>query len=122
MFVSVDMRNRDSGRLNLTNLRAGFRNNFIGVDAASDRSRRESHHAIAEVCAAGKSGKLLGVQNWLAINQHHVATDAQSWDRLCQSSRLCESRSVGHERRRSHDTAGVSLHNAPVHARSEAKV
>ncbi len=113
VFVSVDVRNRDSGRLNLANLRGGFGNNFFGVDAAGDRARRESHHAIAKVCALVRVGSCWASRTgWPSISTTWQPM-LRVRDRLCQLSRLCESRTVGHQRRRSHDAARVSLNDAP---------
>src|ERR1039457_1753727 len=122
MFMSVDVRNGDSRRLNLANLCGGFGGNLIGVDAPGDRARGESHQAIAEGRGAGQRGELLRAQNWPAIDEHDMATDAEFRDRLCQLRGLVESQTISHERRRSYDAARVSLHNGPVHARCEAKI
>ena len=123
VFVGVDVRNGDSRRLNFANLCGGFGGNFVGIDAAGDGARREGEHAIAKVCRQlVREGSCLRAKNRLAVDQHHMAADAQLRDGLCQSSRFCEGRTVGHQRRRSHDAARVSLDDGPVHARSEAKI
>lgn len=122
VFVSVDVRNGDSSRLNLANLCGGFGGDFLGIDAASDRPRRKTEQAIAKAGIARKRGKLLRAKNRPAINQNYMATDAEFWKRLGQSSRLFESPTVGHEGGRSHDAADVSFDDGPVHARSESEV
>ena len=122
MFVRVDVRNNNARGLNLPNLRRGFGGNFVGVHAAGDRARGECHHAIAEVGRAGERGKLLCAQNRLSVGEHNMAADAKFGNRLCQLCRFCERRTIGHQRRRSHDAVRVSLHDGPVHARSEAKI
>src|ERR1700687_56159 len=122
VFVSVDVRNGDSSRLNLANLCGGFGGDFLSIDAASDRARRKSDQPVAKAGIAGKRGKLLRAKNRPAIDQNYMATDAEFWDRFGQLSRLFESRTVGHEGGRRHDPADVSFDDSPVHARSESEV
>src|SRR5579864_665501 len=71
VFVSVDVRNGDSSRLNLANLCGGFGGDFLGIDAASDRARRKSEQPMAKAGVAGKRGKLLRAKNRPAIDQNH---------------------------------------------------
>ena len=97
VFVSVDVRNGDSSRLNLANLCCGFGGDFLGIDAASDRAGRKSEQPIAKAGIVGKRGKFLRTKNRPAIDQNYVATDAEFWERFGQLSRLFESRTIGHE-------------------------
>jgi hypothetical protein len=122
VFVSVDVRNVDSSRLNLANLCGGFRGDFLGIDVASDRARRKSEQPIAKAGIAGKRGKLLRGKNRPAIDQNYMATDAEFWDRFGQLSRLFEGRTIGHEGGRSDNATDVSFNDGPVHARSESEV
>src|SRR5579864_4209508 len=49
MFVSVEVGDSNSCRLNLADLRSGFGSNLIGVDASRDGPRSERHESIAEL-------------------------------------------------------------------------
>jgi hypothetical protein len=70
----------------------------------------------------GQRGKLLCVEDGFAVNQNHMAADAELWRGLRQLHGLSEGATVGHERRRSNDAAGVGFDNGAVHAGGVAEI
>jgi hypothetical protein len=125
VLVSVDVRNRDPGGLNLANLRARFRGDLFGIHSAGDGARREGFQSIAKAWSRGtphQRGNFLSAEDRLAIDQHHMTADAQPWQRLRQLRRFAERRAIGHQRGGCHNSPRVSLDNGPVHARSKTKI
>ncbi len=83
VLVRVEVREIDSGGLNLANLRRSFRGNFFSAYYARDCARRKALHAIAKLMTVGERGNFVGVEHGFAIKQDDMASDAKSRTLLC---------------------------------------
>jgi len=122
VLVGVDVRDDDSGRLNFANLCSGFGRDLVCVHATGDGASGEGRHAIAKVGRGGERWELAGGKNRVAVDEEHMAADAQTREGFSQVHGFGEGGAVGHQRGRGDDSAGVSLDDGPVYARSVAKV
>ena len=52
VFVRVDVRDRNAGRLNLSNLRCDFRRNLAGIHSPGEGASGERLQSIAESAAS----------------------------------------------------------------------
>ena len=116
VLVRVEVREIDSGGLNLANLRRSFRGNFFSAYYARDCARRKALHAIAKLMNFGERGNFAGVEHGLAIKQDDMASDAKSRTLLCEGDRFCERRAIRHQCRGSYDAAGVGFNDGAVYA------
>ena len=122
MFVRVDVRNDNARSLNLAYLGRRFGGYLVGIHLAGNRASGKRHHAVTKVRSRGERGKPFRSQNRISIREDNMAANAELRNGFRQPDRLGKGRTIGHQRRRSYDAACMSLHNRPVHARSEAKI
>ena len=121
VLVAVNMRQRNSPRLNLANLRFHFPLNFFRGNLLADRGHGKMLQAAAEPLRPFcECWKIRRERN--AIDQYDVTS--------CLEARLCIARSiaaslafaVGHERSRSHNAGSIALDDRAVYARGQAKI
>lgn len=123
VLVAVDVRNFDSGRLQLANLCRGFDLQLFGIEASRQGTGSKGFQAITKTAITGRKGrKFLCLNCWLAINQHDMAAHAQAGHRLRQSHCIVERPTICHHSGRSYDPACVPFDDAAVYSRGESEV
>ena len=120
--MSIEMRDANPRRLNAANLRCCLGENFLIIDPRRKRPRSKSFQPIAKPAAASQRGKFICRQHRFAIDQYHVAPDAQSQNTVCQFHRVGKRRPFGHQRGGGHDPARVRFHDCAIHACGKPEV
>lgn len=76
VLVCVHVRDGDACRLNPSNLRRRFSKDLGIGEAPGNRSRRKPFQAIAESTRFGQRRDSSRIENRLAIDQDHMASNA----------------------------------------------
>ena len=123
VLVGIEVRELHSCGLDAIELGCGFGFNLLRIELMSKRGEHEVVQAIAKargtVASSGlKEGRnpLLRQQRF-AIEQNHVATNAQRRDRgqrFCQSGRLMEGGGIRHERCGSYNAAIAGFRDGAI--------
>src|SRR5580765_1521881 len=125
VLVRVDMRHRDSIRLQLPDLlgRLGF--NLLRINSSSKRSYRKSSDSVPEgvsILSFDQAMNPRGLAERHAIQQHNVTTDTPPGIGLGKLHRLVERQRVCHQRRGSYNAVSVRLQDGPVHPTGESEI
>ena len=126
MFVGVNVRDVNSGRLYLANLGGSFGFDLLWIDPPGEGAGGEGLKAVSKTrCSrvgGGESWNCLRRKHGLAVDEYDVAADTQIRDSVCQLHGFGEGGSVGHERGGSYDPIGVCLDDGAIHATGESEI
>jgi len=126
VLVRIEMRDTDSGGLNLANLSAGLRFDLSRIEATRQGTGCKTLQPIAEAGGSRITGSHRGqtnrVQDRLAVNQYDMAAYAETRKLFRQLHSVVEGRSMRHQGRRGHDAMSVSFDDGAVHSSSEPKI
>ena len=123
VFMRVEVRDDQSGGLQLSNLRRGLGFDLVGINPSTNRGQSEADEALSEMSVAlGQRWKSLRTKHGRAVGQHHMAADAKPGRRLGALHAVVERRSIGHQSRGSYDAPGMPLSNSAIDAGSKPKI
>jgi len=98
VLVRVNVRNRNSSRLNLLNLCPGLTLDFASIHTTGKGTCSECLEPVAESSRMGNCRELGGVKYRLAVDQYDMAADTQGGRGLGHLCGLAERETVCHER------------------------
>src|SRR5207237_2753190 len=121
------MREGQAPRLQALNLRSRFGVYFALADLSrnSCESQMSNPWPKAHIVAVSPSNQRLhavGLRNWNAIHQDHVASDAQRWIFRGNSNSVVDRRFVRHERGGCDDSSTMRFGNGAVYAIGHTKI
>src|SRR5215469_4491741 len=122
VLVGIDVRNEDSGRLNLADLSGDLGLDLAGIQATRQRTSGKRLQAVAKSSILGQRRDRSLLNHWLAVDQYNVATDTQLGHSPGQLDGLSERAPLRHQGRRGDYSARVSLDDCTVYARGESKI
>ena len=98
VLVRVEVREAQTAVLEAGYLRGGFGFDFFGADAAGEEALEQSGEGRRETLSlrVDKGGNLIRRQDWFAVDEDDVASDAEGWVGEREGDGLVSCSGVGH--------------------------
>jgi len=127
VLVRIQVRDRNSRRLQLADLGRRLSFNLIRSQTTQQGESGEPRDAFAKARSSGAAAieeraRCSVSDEGSAIHQHDVAAHSQSRPRARQFNCFVEGLPVGHQCRRTYNTAFVRLHDGAIHSCSQSKI